>query len=68
MAFPFWTTVLNYTYARGFIRIPIVLALPIFFNKYVLYQAEPAFQRWNEGHNQKDIWNRLQAKVAAEAE
>ncbi|KAK7196228.1 hypothetical protein NESM_000558400 [Novymonas esmeraldas] len=65
---PFWTNVLNYTYARGFIRVPIVLALPIFFNKYVLYQYEGAFKSWNVGHNQVDIWNRLQAKVAADAE
>ncbi|GET87684.1 hypothetical protein, conserved [Leishmania tarentolae] len=65
---PFWTNVLNYTYARGFIRIPIVLALPIFFNKYVLYEYEGAFKRWNAGHNQVDIWNRLKEKVAADEE
>ncbi|KAG5508258.1 hypothetical protein JKF63_05514 [Porcisia hertigi] len=65
---PFWTNVLNYTYARGFIRIPIVLALPIAFNKFILYQYEDAFKRWNAGHNQADIWMRLQAKVAADAE
>ncbi|KPI89076.1 hypothetical protein ABL78_1812 [Leptomonas seymouri] len=68
MAFPFWTNVLNYTYARGFIRIPIVLVVPILFNKYLLYQFEGAFQSWNAGHNQKDIWNRLQAKVAEEGD
>ncbi|EPY32705.1 hypothetical protein STCU_00430 [Strigomonas culicis] len=65
---PFWTNVLNYTYARGFIRIPIVLIVPILFNKYVLYQFEPAFQRWNKDHNQRDIWNRLEYKVKNDAE
>ncbi|CAD2221617.1 hypothetical protein AGDE_01768 [Angomonas deanei] len=68
MSFPFWTNVLNYTYARGYIRIPIVLSVPILFNKYVLYQYEPLFQKWNAGHNQRDIWDRLEKKVAAEAE
>lgn len=68
MAIPFWSTVFQYTYARGYIRIPIVLAVPIIFNKYFLYQLEPAFQSWNKGHNQVDIWNRLKDKVAAEAE
>ncbi|KAH9599242.1 hypothetical protein LSM04_001317 [Trypanosoma melophagium] len=61
----FWTTVLNWTYARGYIRVPIVLAVPIVYNKYGLYQFEPLFQQWNDGHNQRDIWIRLQKKVAA---
>lgn len=66
MTFPIWTTVLQYTFNRGYIRIPLLLAIPIVFNKYVLYQFEPAYQRWNHGHNQVDIWNRLKAKVEAE--
>nr|AGN32877.1 hypothetical protein [Trypanosoma rangeli] len=64
MANNFWSTVLHWTYARGYIRVPIVLAVPIVFNKYGLYLFEPAFQYWNAGHNQCDIWNRLKEKVA----
>nr|CCC47986.1 conserved hypothetical protein [Trypanosoma vivax Y486] len=60
----FWTTVFNWTYARGFIRLPIALLLPIVFNKYALCQFEPLFQHWNAGHNQRDIWDRLEEKVA----
>lgn len=66
MATPFWTTVFHYTYARGYIRIPIVLGIPIIFNKYMLNMYESSFQRWNAGHNQMDIWNRLKAKVEAD--
>jgi len=66
MAIPFWTTVFHYTFARGYIRIPLLLSVPIIYNKYVLYQYEPAYQRWNRGHNQVDIWNRLKAKVEEE--
>lgn len=68
MALPFWSNVFHYTFARGYIRIPMMLSVPILFNKYVLYQYEPLFLSWNKGHNQNDIWNRLQAKVAAEAQ
>ncbi|AAZ11369.1 uncharacterized protein TEOVI_000010800 [Trypanosoma equiperdum] len=60
----FWTTVLNWTFARGYIRIPIVFTIPIVFNKYALHQFEPLFQQWNAGHNQRDIWDRLEGKVA----
>ncbi|KEG14799.1 hypothetical protein DQ04_00301090 [Trypanosoma grayi] len=64
MAANFWGTVFHWTYARGYIRVPIVLAVPILFNKYGLHQVEPIFQYWNDGHNQRDIWNRLKDKVA----
>ena len=60
----FWTQVYNYTFARGFIRVPIVLGVPIFYNKYVTIEWEEAFKRWNAGHNQCDIWMRLKDKCA----
>lgn len=66
MSFPFWTTVYHYTFARGYIRVPILLAIPIIYNKYVNHAWEPMFQSWNRGRNQQDVWNRLAAKVAAE--
>lgn len=64
----FWNCVYQYTFARGFIRIPIMLSIPIMYNKYVVLEWEEMFKSWNAGHNQVDIWNRLQAKVKAQAE
>lgn len=64
-----WNTVFNYTFARGFIRIPIVLGVPIFYNKFLVLEWEEQFKAWNAGHNQCDIWLRLKDKVAkAQAE
>lgn len=60
----FWNTVFQYTYARGFTRIPIVLAVPIFYNKVIVMEWEEQFKVWNHGHNQCDIWLRLKDKVA----
>ena len=68
----FWNTVYQYTFARGFIRLPIVLSIPVVYNKYLVLEWEGQFKQWNAGHNQSDIWDRLKAKVkaqeAAEAE
>ncbi|EAN85094.1 hypothetical protein C3747_23g2021c [Trypanosoma cruzi] len=63
MAANFWTSLFHWTYARGYIRVPIVMAVPVLFNKYGLCLFDPAFQYWNAGHNQVDIWNRLKEKV-----
>lgn len=59
-----WNTLYQYTFARGFIRVPIVLSVALFYNKYVVLEWEEMFKSWNHGHNQCDIWLRLKDKVA----
>lgn len=66
-----WTFIYHHTYARGYTRIPIVLAVPLTFKYFMEPFVENEFKYLNKGHTQEELWQgveeRTKLKIAAEA-
>ena len=58
-----WGFIFRTFFAHGFVRVPVALTPALLYGTYVIPMWEDVFNGWNEGHNQKDIWNRLAQKV-----
>lgn len=63
-----WNFLFQTVFARGYTRLPVLLAPPLIWKYYMEDFMEDRFKAWNAGHNQIDVWNRLAKKVKEQGE
>jgi hypothetical protein len=73
-AYNFWNMTYQVLFARGFMRVPIIIAIPMVYKAGMEPLFESTFVEWNGEWSQPAMWNaveartneRLQAKAEAE--
>jgi hypothetical protein len=68
----FWNVFFQYTYARGYTRIPILLTIPLVYKWNMEPFVEKQFKAWNKGYTQEEVWmgveKRTKERLAAAQE
>ena len=59
-----WNSIFHNVFGVGHIRMPLMLAIPIGLKLAIDNGVDAKFMQWNAGATQKDIWDRLEKKVA----
>ncbi|KNH05456.1 hypothetical protein XU18_3427 [Perkinsela sp. CCAP 1560/4] len=62
-----WSSIFHNVFGVSYVRLPLMMTIPLVYKFYIDRSVDDWFMWFNEGTTQKDVWMRLEARAAEQA-